>query len=94
MCNNCEKAKTIKNYYYIFQEGAKKVYQFIYTDFIGLITLIRFEVERYFFTFTNDHTYITKMDIEKQKSIWLKSLKTFYNLVHIHTGLKQLIEKL
>lgn len=50
------------------QNRAKKVYQFIYTDLVRLITLMGFEIKRYFFTFTDNHICITKTYTERQKS--------------------------
>lgn len=46
----------------------KKPYQFVYTDFISLITPIDFGIERYFFIFTDDYIRITKSYTAKQKN--------------------------
>lgn len=37
-------------------------------DLVGLISFVRFEREKYFFTFTNDFTYYTKTYISAKKS--------------------------
>lgn len=60
VCDSCKRAKATKHYNCTPQERAKRAYQFIYTDFIGPITPIGFDAERYFFTFTDNHTRITK----------------------------------
>lgn len=68
MYNSCERRKATKHYNCTLKEKAKRVYQFIYTDLVGPITLIGFDTEKYFFTFTNDYTCITKIYIGNQKS--------------------------
>ncbi len=63
-------------------------------DLIGPIMLMGFGAKRYFFTFTNDNTSITKTYTRRQKNEWLKSLKALYNLVCTHTGLDKPIKRL
>lgn len=76
------------------QQKIEKPYQFVYTDFIGPITLIGFKAEKYFFTFIDNYTRIIKTYIVKQKSKKLKSLKAFYNFIRICTDIKHLIQRL
>ena len=92
--NGCERAKATKYYNRTPQERAKRPYQFIHTDFVGPITPIGFGAERYFFTFKDNHTRITKTYTRKRKIKWLKSFKVFYNLVRTREGLDRPIKKL
>ncbi len=92
--NSSEKAKATKQYNRTPQKRVKKPYQFVHTDLIGSITPMEFGAKKYFFTFTNDYTRITEIYTWRQKREWLKSLKKFYNLVCIRTGLDRPIEKL
>lgn len=68
ICDSCERAKVTKRYNYTPQERAKRPYQFIYIDLVGPIMLVEFGAKRYFFTFTDDHTRITKTYTVRQKS--------------------------
>ncbi len=94
ICDSCERAKVTKQYNRTPQEKAKRPYQFVHTDLVSPITPVGFGAERYFFTFTDNHTRITETYIRRQKSKWLKSLKAFYNLVRIRTGLDRPMERL
>lgn len=93
ICNSCKSTKAIKHYNCMPQERLKKVYQFIHTDLVGPI-IPRFGVKRYFSIFINNYTCITETYTRRQKSKWFKSLKVFYNLVRIYTGLEQPIKRL
>lgn len=93
-CDSCERAKATKHYNRTPRERAKRPYQFIHTDLVGPITPVGFGAQRYFFTFTDDHTRITETYTGRRKSEWLKSVKAFYNLVRTRTGLDQPIERL
>ena len=59
-CDSYKRAKATKQYNCIRQEKAKRAYQFIHTHLVRPITPMGFGAERYFFTFTNDHTCITE----------------------------------
>lgn len=45
-----------------------KLYQFIYIDLIDSINLINFSGKKYFFTFIDNFTRMTKIYIEVKKS--------------------------
>ncbi len=94
ICNSCKRAKATKQYNCMPQERAKRPYQFVHMDLVGPITPVGFGAERYFFTFTDDHTRITETYTGRRKSEWLKSLKAFYNLVCIRTRLDRPIKRL
>ena len=94
VCDSCKKAKATKQYNRTPQERAKRPYQFVHTDLVWSITPMGFGAERYFFTFTDDNTHIKENYTGRRKSEWLKSLKAFYNLVRLCTGLDRPIERL
>lgn len=87
--NSCQRAKSTKIYNRTSQKQSRIPFQFIYTNLVGLISLMRFSGERYFFTFTNDCTCYTKTYTGIKKSYWLNCLKTFHSLAKIHTKSKR-----
>lgn len=44
--------------------------------------------------FTDDNTYIIKIQTKKQKNKWLKNLKIFYNYVYTCISLNKLTKRL
>lgn len=89
MCNNCKKVKSTKQYNQTSQQRATKSYQYINIDFMRLITFISFRSKQYFFTFTNNYTYIIKIYTAKRNNKGFKCQKTFYNLAQTRTKQNQ-----
>lgn len=50
----------MKYYNHTPQDRAKRPYQFVHIDLIGLIILMEYGVKRYFFMFTNNNIRITE----------------------------------
>lgn len=94
VCDSCERSKATKQYNRAPQQRAERPHQSVHTDFVCPIAPISFGAERYFFTFTDDYTRITKTYIAERKSKWLKSLMAFYNLIRTRTGLNRPIQRL
>lgn len=50
------------------RKGVKSPYQFLYIDFIGPITPMKFGAKKHFFIFTDDNIHITEPYIGRRKS--------------------------
>lgn len=74
------RAKTTKIYYHDPQKQAKWPYQYIYIDLVKSINLIGFVDKRYFFTFTDDATWMIDIYTGTKKNNWLKCLKAYHSL--------------
>ncbi len=94
ICNSCQRAKVTKVYNREPQKCAQRPYQQIHTDLVGPIKSIGFSGERYFFTFINDCTRMTKIYTGSRKSDWLKCLKTYHSLYRTRSKEEHLIERL
>lgn len=87
-------AYTTKTYYQNCQKHLDKPYQFVHTNLVGSINLISFLNEKYFFTFINDTTRMTKIYTGMKKCDWLKYLKIYYSLCRTRYKNKHLNGKL
>lgn len=94
ICDSCQRAKATKVYNQEPQRRAQRPYQFIHTDLVRPIKPVGFVGERYFFTFTDNCTRLTKTYIGAKKSDWLKCLKTYHSLCRTRSKEEHPIERL
>lgn len=94
ICDSCNRAKATKVYNREPKKHVQQSYQFVHIDFVGLMSLISFSDEQYFFTFIDDCTKLMETYIANKKSDWLKCLKTYHSLCRTSSKEEHLIKRL
>ena len=80
ICDSCLRAKAMKNYCRDPQKRAERPYQFIHTDLVRPINPVGVPGKKYFFTFTDNATWMTETYRGTKKSDWLKCLKAYHSM--------------
>jgi transposase InsO family protein len=87
-CEPCSLSKIQKAYTRTPGQRAEGVFELIHSDLVGPITPTGYDGARYYVTFTDDYTRLTRVFTLKEKSQLMAKLKEFYAWCFAQRGVK------
>jgi transposase InsO family protein len=87
-CEPCSLSKLQRAYSRTPSQRAEGVFELIHSDLVGPITPTGYDGARYYVTFTDDYTRLTRVFILKEKSQLMSKLKEFHAWCFAQRGVK------
>jgi len=87
-CEPCSLSKLQRAYTRTPSQRAEGVFELIHSDLVGPITPTGYDGARYYVTFTDDYTRLTRVFILKEKSQLMSRLKEFHAWCFAQRGVK------
>jgi transposase InsO family protein len=88
LCKPCSLSKLQRAYTRTPSQRAEGVFELIHSDLVGPITPTGYDGARYYVTFTDDYTRLTRVFTLKEKSQLMSKLKEFYAWCFAQRGVK------
>ncbi|KAL1582041.1 hypothetical protein WHR41_09299 [Cladosporium halotolerans] len=87
-CEACSLSKSQKTYVSSTGCKAKEVFELIHSDIVGPITPMGYDGSRYYVSFVDDHTRLSRVYVLKEKSQLASKLRDFYEWCLAQRGVR------